>query len=92
MSFLQVTLQGVLERLYPAKDLGLVVPITNAFTHVINCHFISIRAEVDVLGINTLGECINGFVVDSKARIIVPFNRALGVGLTILEGLLAISP
>eukprot|EP00957_Ditylum_brightwellii_P196850 14998095-Ditylum_brightwellii.AAC.1 len=69
VTFLQVTLQGILERLYPAEDPGLVVPITNAFTHIINCHFIPICAEVDVVGINTPGECINGFVVDNKARI-----------------------
>eukprot|EP00957_Ditylum_brightwellii_P086242 6563014-Ditylum_brightwellii.AAC.1 len=92
MTFLQVTLQGALECLYPAENPGLVVPITNAFTHIINCHFIPIHTEVDVLGINTPGECINGFIVDSKARMFAPFNRALDVGLAIPEGLLAISP
>eukprot|EP00957_Ditylum_brightwellii_P192343 14642383-Ditylum_brightwellii.AAC.1 len=92
MVFLQVTFQGILERLDLAEDLGLAVPLTNAFTNIINCHFIPIRAEVDVLGINTPREQIDGFVVDSKARMKATFNRALDVGLTILEDLQALSP
>eukprot|EP00957_Ditylum_brightwellii_P143555 10936457-Ditylum_brightwellii.AAC.1 len=68
MAFLQVTLQSILECLDPADDLGLAIPITNAFTNIIDCHFIPICTDVDVLGINTPGERINGFIVDSKAR------------------------
>eukprot|EP00957_Ditylum_brightwellii_P069946 5311843-Ditylum_brightwellii.AAC.1 len=77
MTFLQVTLQGVLECLHPAKDLGLVVPITNAFTHVIYGYFIPIRAKGGLVRIQTPGECIDGFVVYNKARMCAPFNRAL---------------
>eukprot|EP00957_Ditylum_brightwellii_P007551 571219-Ditylum_brightwellii.AAC.1 len=60
VTFLQVALQGVLERLHLAKDLSLVVPITNAFTLVVDGDFIPVSAKVDVLLINTPGECIDG--------------------------------
>eukprot|EP00957_Ditylum_brightwellii_P183199 13954516-Ditylum_brightwellii.AAC.1 len=92
MTFLQVALQGVLECLHPAKDPGLVVPIINAFAIVVDSDFIPVSAKNDVLLINTPGKCIDDLVVHSKARICVPFNRALDIRLAILEALLAIGP
>eukprot|EP00957_Ditylum_brightwellii_P016940 1277265-Ditylum_brightwellii.AAC.1 len=62
VTFLQVALQDVLERLHPAKESGLVVPITNAFTLIVDGDFIPVNAKVDVLLINTPGECIDGLV------------------------------
>eukprot|EP00957_Ditylum_brightwellii_P132145 10075111-Ditylum_brightwellii.AAC.1 len=68
MTFLQVTLQDIMEHLHLAKDPGLVVPITNVSAHVIDGYFIQIRAKVDVIWIQTPGEYIDGFIVYSKAR------------------------
>ena len=92
VTFLQVALQSVLERLHPVKDLGLVFPITNALTLVVDGDFIPVSAKVDVLLINTPGECIDCLVVHSKARMCAPFYRALDIRLAILEALLAIGP
>eukprot|EP00957_Ditylum_brightwellii_P021243 1602290-Ditylum_brightwellii.AAC.1 len=66
--FLQVALYGILERLHPAKDSGLVVPITNVLTLIVDGDFIPVSAKVDALLINTPGKCIDCLVVHSKAR------------------------
>ena len=87
-----MALQSVLERLHTAKDSGLVFHITNALTPVIDGDFIPVSAKVDVLLINTPGECIDCLIVHSKARMCAPFDRALDIQLAILEALLAIGP
>ena len=92
VTFLQVALQNILERLHPAKDSGLVFHITNALTSVIDGDFIPVSAKVDVLLINTPGGCIDCLVVHSKARMCAPFDRALDIRLAILEALLGIGP